>query len=151
MRSEIAERTRPGRVRVEAPGVVGRRPPLLQVAPAKVMNLAQLARLDHLACQSNGGDEAVVERGHVLDAGCLHALPDLIALVGSPAQRFLAEDVLAQLGCGNRRVGVQVVRAAVVEELDVRIGDQFMPVAHMPLEAVALRRRGDGLLVSPGE
>ena len=76
----------------------------------------------------------------MLDAGRFDALPDLVALVRRPAERLLAEDVLARLGRGDRRLGVEVVRAAVVEELDVGIGDEVVPVASRALEAVAMRR-----------
>ena len=144
MCAEVAECARARRVGVETPRIVGRRPPLLQISPSEVVDLAQLARFDHLPRQSNGRDEPVVEGRHVLDAGRLDALPDLVALVGRAPERLLAEDVLSRLGCGDRRLGVEVVRPTVVEELDVGVADELAPVGHVPLEAVALRRRGDG-------
>ena len=42
--------------------------PVLQVRGAEVVDLAELAGLDHLAREPHGRDEAVVERAHVLDA-----------------------------------------------------------------------------------
>ena len=41
-----------------------------------------------------------------------------LGLFGGARQRLLAEDVLAGLRRGDARLGVRVVRAAVVEELD---------------------------------
>src|SRR6185437_8253759 len=69
VRTEVAERARAGRVRIEAPGVerrvVG---PVLEIAAAEVADLSELARLDQLAGQPDGGNEAVVEPAEVLDA-----------------------------------------------------------------------------------
>ena len=83
-------------------------------------DLAELARVDQLAGEADSRDEAVVERAQVLDAGRGDALPDLVALVGVAAERLLADDVLARLGGEDRRLGVERVRAEVVEELRSR-------------------------------
>ena len=114
--------------------------PVLQVAAAEVADLAELARLDHLAGEPDGRDEAVVEGAEVLDARRRDALPDVVALVGVAAERLLADDVLAGLGGGDRRLGVERVRAAVVEEPDRRVADDVAPVGRPALVAVALRR-----------
>jgi len=54
--AEVAERTRAGRGGVEAPGVERRVvTPVLEVATAEVADLAELARLDHLAGEPDGG------------------------------------------------------------------------------------------------
>ena len=83
VRAEVAERARARLVGVEAPGVERRVvAPVLEVAAAEVPDLAELARLDHLAREPDRRDEAVVERAEVLDAGRRDALPDLVALVG---------------------------------------------------------------------
>ena len=70
-------------------------------------DLAELARLDHLAGEAHCRDEAVVEGAEMLDAGRLDTLPDVVALVGIAAERLLAEHVLARLGCRDRRLGVE--------------------------------------------
>ena len=111
VRAEVAERARPGGRLVEAPEVGVGGAPLLQVGAAEVVDLAELAGLDHLARQPHRRHEAVVERAHVLDAGGLHAPPGLVGLGRVAAQRLLADDVLARLGGGDRRLGVEVVRA----------------------------------------
>ena len=79
-------------------------------------DLAELAGLDHLPGEPHRRHEAVVEPAEVLDAGRRDPLPDLVALGGVAAERLLAEDVLARLGGGDRGLGVERVRAAVVEE-----------------------------------
>ena len=128
MRREVAERARAGLRAVEAPHLGVGVAPVLEVAPSEVADLAELAGVDQLACEPYGRHEAVVEGAQVLYAGRLDALPDLVALVGVPAERLLADDVLARLGGGDRRLGVEGVRAEVVEEPDLRIGDDVLPV-----------------------
>ena len=150
MRAEVAERARSRLVRLEAPGVEGRVvAPVLQVAAAKVPDLAELAGVDQLPCQPHRGDEAVVEAAEVLDARRLDALPDLVALGGVAAERLLAEDVLAGLGGGDRRLGMERVGAAVVEEGDPRIGDEVVPVGRPALVAVPRRHVRHRFLVPP--
>ena len=152
MRAEVAERARARLVRLEAPGVERRVvAPVLEVAAAEVPDLAELAGVDQLAGEAHGGHEAVVEAAQVLDAGGGDALPDLVALVRVAAERLLAEDVLARLRRRDRRLGVERVRAAVVEERDARIGHEVVPVGRPALVAEALGHRGDGLLVAPGD
>ena len=122
--AEVAERAGACRVRLETPGVERRVvAPVLEVAAAEVPDLAELAGLDHLAGEPDGGHEAVVERAEVLHAGRGHALPDLVALGGVAAERLLADHVLSGLRGGDRRLRVQRVRAAVVEEADAVVGD----------------------------
>ena len=148
MRAEVAERARARLVGLEAPRVEARVvAPVLEVAAAEVAELAELAGLDQLPRQPHRRHEAVVEAAEVLDARRGDALPDLVALGGVAAERLLAEHVLARFGGGDRRLGVQRVRAAVVEQADCRIGHEVAPVARPALPAIALRRLRDGLLV----
>ena len=70
-------------------------------------DLAELAGVDQLAREAHGRDEAVVEGAQVLHAGRRDAAPDLEALVRVAAERLLADDVLARLGGGDRRLGVE--------------------------------------------
>ena len=114
-------------------------------------DLAELARVDQLAREAHGGDEPVVERAQVLDPGRRDALPDLEALLGRAPERLLAHDVLARLGGEDRGLGVERVRAEVVEQPDLRVGDDVLPVRRPALEAVAPRRLADGLLVAAGD
>ena len=111
-------------------------------------DLAELARLDHLPREAHGRDEAVVERAQVLHAGGVHSLPDVVALVGVAPERLLADDVLAGFRRRDRRLGVQGVRADVVEEPDAVVRDQLVPVRRRVLVAVPPRRVADRLLVA---
>src|SRR6266851_3180881 len=77
--------------------------PFLQVAAAKMVDLPEIARLEHLASKAHGRHEPVVERAHVLDAGLRHPLPDVIAFLGIAAERLFAHDMLASLGRRDRR------------------------------------------------
>ena len=148
--AEVAERAGAGLVGLEPPGVEARVvAPVLEVAAAEVADLAELAGLDQLPRQPHRRHEAVVEAAEVLDARRLDALPDLVALRRVAAERLLAEDVLARLGGRDRRLGVERVRAAVVEEGDPRIGDEVVPVGRPALVAEAGRRVRDRLLVAP--
>src|SRR5205085_4348619 len=150
VRSEVAERTRACLVRIEAPGVERRVvAPVLQVARAEVTDLADPVFADQLAREADGGHEAVVEAAEVLDARRGDGAPDLVALVGRPSERLLAEDVLAGLRRGDRRLGVQRVRAAVVEQADAVVGDQVAPVRRRVVVAVPRRRIPHRLVVPP--
>src|SRR6266540_4905519 len=134
---------------MEAPRVERRIvPPVLQVAAAEVPELAELALLDQLARQADRRYEAVVKAAHVLDARPSDPPPDLVALIRSPSERFLAEHVLPRLCVGDRLLSVQRVRPAVVEETDSLVGDEFAPVGRPGLVPVALCRRCNGLLVA---
>src|SRR6266545_2600050 len=134
---------------MEAPRVERRIvPPILQVAAAEVPELAEFALLDQLARQADRRYEAVVEAAHVLDARPGDTPPDLVALLRGPPERFLAEHVLARLCGGDRRLRVQRVRTAVVEETDSLVGDDFAPVGRPALVPVALCRRCNSLLVA---
>jgi hypothetical protein len=85
----------------------------------------------------------------VHDAGGRDAAPDLMRLVGVATERFLADDMLTRLGRGDRRLGGEVVRPAVVEELDVVIGDELAPVRNGSLESVPRSGRTDSRLSRP--
>ena len=149
MGAEIAERTGSCLVGVEAPGVERRVvAPVLQVTAAEVADLPECALVDQLAREPHRRDEAVVEPAEMLDAGRGDAAPDVMALVGRAPERFLAEDVLAGFGGGDRRLCMERVRAAVVEEADSLVRDDVVPVGRPPLVAVAPGRLCDGLLDS---
>ena len=88
------------------------------------------------------------EGAHVPHAGRGHRLPDLVALVRVPAERLLANHVLACLGRSDRRLRVQRVGPAVVEEADPLVRDQIPPLGGRVLPAVAARGLTDGVLVA---
>ena len=152
VRAEVAERARTRRPSLsKRQSVVVGGAPLLQVGAAEVGDLAELAGLDDLAGEPDGRHEAVVEGAHVLDAGGLDALPGLVRLGRVAPQRLLADHVLARLGGGDRRLGVQVVRPGVVEQLHAVVGHERAPVGDVLGEAVAARGLGHRLLVAAGD
>ena len=148
MGPEIPERSRAGFHAVEPPHLRVGITPVLQVAAAEVADLAELAGIDQLPRETDGRDEAVVERAQMLDAGCGHTPPNLVALVGVAPQWLLADDVLACLGSENGRLGVERVRPEVVEELDVGIGDELLPARRESFEPVALGGLAHGPLIA---
>ena len=147
---KIAERSRAGGPAVEAPDLFGGVAPILQVTAPEVAQLAELPCIDHLSREAHGGDEAVVERAHVLDAGRCDAAPDLVALVCVTSEGLLADHVLARLGGSDRWSRVHVVWPQVVDEPDLGVRDEFLPLRRPAVEAVASRSLGDRLLVPAG-
>ena len=148
---EVSERARACLGAVEPPHLGVGVAPVLEVAAAEVADLAELAGVDQLAREAHRGDEAVVEGAEVLHARRRDPAPDLVALVRVAAERLLADDVLPRLGGGDRRLGVERVRAEVVEQPDRRIGHELLPVRRPALEAVAVGRLAHGRLVPPGD
>ena len=114
-------------------------------------DLAQPALADEVMGEPDGGDEAVVEGHHVLDAGTAGGVQHLLRLGGVAGHRLLAEEVLAGLGGGDAGGGVDVVGAAVVEQLDGGVGDQLPPVGVVGGEAVAGRRGAHRAFIAAGD
>jgi hypothetical protein len=138
--SEVPGRPRARQRPLQAPGGgrVGIAQPILQVSHSDVPDLAELAGGDQIAGEPDGGDEPVVERAHVGDPGRLDTAPGVEGLVGVAPQRLLADHVLAGLRGRDRRLGVQVVGPAVVDQVDLRVGHQLPPIEHRPLEPETL-------------
>ena len=88
MGGEITERPRASGIAIEAPDLLVGVAPVLQVAAAKVTEVAEVAGLDQLTGQADGRNEAVVEGAHVLHTGHCDASPDLVALVASRPSGF---------------------------------------------------------------
>ena len=150
--AEIADRAGPGLRRIEAPGaLVGLPAPGLQVAGPEVDDVAELAGLQQLPHEAHRGDEAVVEAAHVRDAGLLGLLPHPMRLLRREAERLLAEDVLAVPRRLDAGLGVDRVRAAVVEELHALVRDLLAPVGDCLGPAPALARRLDRVAVAAGD
>src|SRR5947208_5101154 len=77
---EIPKCSRPRGRAVEAPDLFAGVAPVLQVTAAEVTQLTELTCIDQLTRQAHRRHEAVVERAHVLHAGCRDATPDVVAL-----------------------------------------------------------------------
>jgi hypothetical protein len=130
VRAEVANRAGASLIHVEAPRHAegGVHEPILQIAGAKMVDAPEAAILNDLAHQANGGDEAVVEATHVDDSSRLRRLPHLARLAGVHAERLLAQDVFAGVNSGHRRLEMQFVGGAVIEDLDGWILDDGAPV-----------------------
>ena len=100
---------------------------------------------------ADGGDEAVVEGHHVLDAGLVDGIEHRLGFFAGAGQRLFADDVLAGLGRGDARLGVRVVGAAVVEQLDAVVFQHLAPVGVVTLVAVAARGFRRGCFVAPAD
>ena len=136
MRAEVAKRSGAGGLLVEAPARRCVDSPGLEVTGAEVEELAEVAGLDDLARQAHGRHEAVVEAAHVHDRCLLCRAPDRVRLFSRPPERLLAEDMLAVSRRLDRRLGMEVVRAAVVEELNALVGHLLAPVRRRLLPPV---------------
>ena len=131
MGGEIAEGTAAGAIGIHAPEVGGAgvgEEPILEVDGAEVVDAAEGAGIDEEAQLADGGDEAVVVGGHVFDAGGAGGFEHGQGFGGRAGERFFAEEVDALLGGGDAGFGVDVVGAAVIEELDVAAGEHSAPI-----------------------
>ncbi len=149
---QIANRSRARFLGAEPPGVEARiLGPVLEVARSEVANLSDLAAFDELAGEPDRGHEPVVEAAKMLDPRRRHSRPDLVRLVRVAAERLLAEDMLAGLGSRDRRLGMNGVWPAVVEQADCRVGDEVAPVGRPALISEPLGGGRDRGLVPAGE
>ena len=151
VRAEVAERARARGLLLEPPdGGVGRAP-VLQVAAAEVLDLAELARLEQLAGEPHGRDEAVVERAHVDDAGRLTRCQISYDSAASRPSGFsqttcLPASAAATVGSAWRAFGPQLSNSSTSGS--ATSSRQSVTCA---LEPVALRGLGDRLLVAAGD
>ena len=103
-------------------------------------DLAELAGLKQLPRQADRGHEAVVEAAEVVDARPRSLLPEPMRFLGGQPERLLADEMLAGVRGGDRRLRVEGVRSRVVEDLDPLVGDLVAPVGDTLGEAEALTR-----------
>ena len=117
---------------------VGRDRVVLVVGGAVVERPADAALVDDLLGQRDGRHAAVVERDHVGHARLLDGGDHLLGLGDVHGQRLLADDHLAGLGRGDHDLVVQHVGHADVDQVDVRAGDELLPVEFHRLVAPGL-------------
>ena len=111
----------------------------------------ECAGLDQLVRVADGRHEAVVEADHVLHACLGDGGEHGARFGGAPSEWFFTQHVLASSGRGDARLGMRVVGSAVVQELDVRVGNQLPPVCVRALVAEASRCRADRFGISSGD
>jgi hypothetical protein len=149
------DRLRPGRCRggIKHPAQrpLGIVQALLQVLDPDVIEVAEQSLVDQILRQPDRGNEAVVEAAHMLHAGLTRGVQHAPCIVGGEGHRLLANHMLPIAQRGDRRLGMHVVRGAIVEELDVRIGDQFFPARVVAVIPVALGRLSHARFGPPGD
>ena len=125
--------------------------PVLQIHRAPVVDLADLARVDHLLRKRHGRDTAVVECRERALARLGRRRGHLLCLVQRVRQRLLADHVLAGFQRRQRHGQVQVARRADVDDADLRVGDDLLPVGLPLLEAEFGRSGLDGVFVAAAD
>ena len=144
---EVAGDAGAGGLDVEAPGAgaalgdVGGDGPVLQELGAVVVDAAELAAVDHLLDEGDGGHAAVVVADEVGDAGLLDGGDHLLAFGGGAGEGLFGDDGLAGLGGGDGDLGVEVVRDADVDEVDVGAGDRACASRSRSIRSPSGRRR----------
>ena len=98
-------------------------------------DLAELAALDDLLGEGDGGHSAVVVPHGVGDAGFLHGLNHRHTFLGSAGQWFFAQHHLAGFGGSDSHFGMLIVRRADIDGVDVVALDQFAPIGFVALVA----------------
>ena len=146
---------RHGRIQPPQPGaalrqVGGNRPILEELGPV-VENLAEPPFVDELFGQRDRGNAAIIVPDHVWRLGGLDRLHHPHRFGRVSAERLLAHHHLAGLGGGDGDLGVRVVRARDVDEIDVRARDQLAPIRLEGLIAPLLGKTFDLVLVAAAD
>ena len=118
-----------------------------------MIDAAELAGVDELFGEDDGGATAVVIPDHVGHAGLLDGLEHFFGFLAVEAEGLFAEDHLAGFGGGDDLFGVEIVGGGDVDDVDIIAGDEFFPIGLdgfvAPLVGELLRLRGvataDGL------
>ena len=148
VRQQIAGDAAAGDVDVQPPQPfaalrqVARDRPVLQELRAVVKDAAQLAFVDQLLEQDDRRHAAVVVPDHVGDAGALRP-PSTIACASAAFRPsgFSHITILPARGRGDGDLGVRVVRAGDVDEVDVLALDERAPVGFGRLVAPVVGER----------
>ena len=138
----------PGRCGVDPPVPVGvEQEPVLEVATADETRRAEVAAGHHGPSLVEHGVEAHVEADRVDDAGRLGGADHGQTLVGGEGERFFADDVLARGDQPGDLLGVEVVGARHVDDVDALVGTKGVEV----VVDVGVLPGGAGRLGVPGE
>ena len=93
--------------------------PVLQELRAIVKDPAEAVFVEKLLQQHDGRNAPVVVPDHVGHVGLLYGIHHRLGLFRGSAERLFAEDHLAGFRCSNRNLGVSVVRAGDIDEVDI--------------------------------
>ena len=102
--------------------------PVLKELGAVVKDSSEPSLVDQLLGERHGGDAAVIVPDHVRNFRRLDGGDHLHRFSGVAAERLLAHHHLAGRGGGDRDLGVGVVGAGDVDEVDVLARHQLAPV-----------------------
>src|SRR5579872_7397716 len=114
-------------------------------------NLAQAPVLYELPGQLKRWNKSVVETAHVGDASGFHRVQHRFALLGSAAQRLLAQYMLPLAGSGYGWLEVKIVGRAVVDEVHLGIVNKLLPVGCEPTVAVSFLRLAHSRFVAAAD
>ena len=159
MREQIAGDAGAGDLGVQAPEAgaalreIGIDGPVLEKVCSVVVNATELAGVDELLGEHDGGAAAVVIPDHIGHAGLRDGLEHFFGLGSVEREGLFAEDHLAGLGGGDDLLGVEIVRRGDVDDVDVVARDELLPIGLdglvAPFVGELLRFRGvaaaDGL------
>ncbi len=91
-------------------------------------NSAQPAFVNQLFGESNGRNAPVVVPNHVGHFGVFHSFDHRFRFRRIASQRLFAHDHLAGFRSGNRNLGVRVVRAGDIDQVDILVVYECSPV-----------------------
>ena len=140
VRAEVADDVRRARAgRIEAPARGGEEDVVAEVAAVDERDLADRARGDVDAHLLDERIAARVVAGRVHEPALRGRVDQRPALRGRDRERLLADDVHPALERGERLLGVDVVRRADVEDVDVLGVEQLDEIGVRPAFAEGLR------------
>ena len=89
---------------------------------------AEFAFVDQLLGQHDGRAAAIIVPNHVRHFCLLDGGDHFLGFLGVQPERLLAEDHLAGLRRGDGNLGVEIVRGANINQVDILPRDQFSPI-----------------------
>ena len=98
-------------------------------------DLAELAAVDDLFGERNGGHAAVVVPHGVGHAGLLDGIDHRCAFLGGTGERLFAENHLAGFGGGDGHLGMLIVGGANIDRVNIVALDQLAPIGFVTFKA----------------
>ena len=146
VRVEVAMRARTREITLEAPQQRRVWPaPVLQVRRAHVEDAPEAPLLDQPVRERHRGAATIVvpdEGAHALLGGGARGEHHLLRVGERAGERLLARDMLAGLEARDRHLGVEMVRRRDIDELDLGVREQVLPVHGRVLPAPLGGERG---------
>ena len=157
MSEQIAGHAAAGDGGIETPSAgaalrnVGRDGPVLEEVGAVVEDLTEVAAIDELLREGDGGNAAVVIPDHVGHTGSFDGSDHGVTFAGIHGERFFTHHDLAGLGGGERDFGMHIVRGGDVDQINVIAFDELAPIGFSGLVAPGFGEGfGVGLIAAAG-